>query len=85
MGHPLYKRNNFPEHSFKAKNSFFVPFTFKIADLFKDIRVKGAEKQAGSLSNGPKKWAVSVCNMLEKWAGSLHVTNIIKFGTVTQT
>ena len=45
-----------------------MPFTFKIADLFKNIRVKGAEKQAGSLSNGTKKWAVLFRNVIEKWA-----------------
>ena len=47
----------------KAKSSFLAPFTSKIADLHKDIRVRGAEKQAVSLRKGsmrikkcPEKW-----------------------------
>ena len=42
--------------------------------FYEIIRPKGAEKQAVSLRNGPEKQAVSLRN-----------TNIIEFGTVTET
>ena len=38
----------------EKQNSFLTPFTSKIADLHKNLRVKGAEKQAVSLCNGHK-------------------------------
>ena len=54
--------------------SFLASFTSKSADFYEIIRSKGAEKQAVSLHNRPEKQAVS-----------LHNTNIIEFGTVTET
>ena len=51
-------------HNFK--NLIWPPYPPKLADLAKDIRVKGAEKQAVSLCNGPEKQAVSLRNGLEK-------------------
>ena len=58
----------------KANKFVFGPFTLKIADLHKNVRVKGAEKQARSLRNGLENQAVSLPN-----------TNIINFGTVAET
>ena len=55
-----------------VKNSISPPFTSTWADLAKNIRVKGAEKQAVSLHNGPKKQAVSLRNGPEKQAVSLR-------------
>ena len=46
---------NFPNTVNKVKDSFFTPFTSRIADLDKNIRLKGAEKQAVSLHNGLEK------------------------------
>ena len=54
------------------KNSFCPPFPSKSTDLAKNIRVKGAEKQAVSLRNGPEKQAVSLNNGPEKQAVSLR-------------
>ena len=48
------------------KNSIWPPFPPKFADFAKNIRPKGAEKQAVSLRNGPEKQAVSLRNGLEK-------------------
>ena len=76
---------NFPNTVNKVKDSFFTPFTSRIADLNKNIRLKGAEKQAVSLHNGLEKEAVSLRNEPEKQAVSLRNTNIIEFGTVTET
>ena len=39
----------------KVKISFLAPFTFKLADFYEIIRLKGAEKQAVSLRNGLEK------------------------------
>ena len=50
----------------KAKHSFLIPFTSKIVDLNKSIRVKGAEKQTVSLRKEPEKRAVSLRNGHEK-------------------
>ena len=80
----------------KVKILFLIPFTSKSADFNEIVRLKGAEKQAVSLCNGPEKQAVSLRNGLEKEALSLRNgpekqavrlrnTNIIEFGTVTET
>ena len=58
----------------KVKILFLAPFTSKSADFCEMIRLKGAEKQAGSLRNGLENQAVSLPN-----------TNIIDFGTVAET
>ena len=46
--------NILPEHNIQGKNSVLAPFTSKSADLYEIIRVRGAEKQAVSLRNGPE-------------------------------
>ena len=50
----------------RVKNSNLTPFTFKLADLAENIRVKGSEKWLESLHNGSEKWLVSVRNGSEK-------------------
>ena len=54
------------------KNSFWPPLPPKLGDFAKNIRPKGAEKQAVSLRNGLEKHALSLRNGLEKQALSLR-------------
>ena len=56
-----YEINTLPEHFTQGKISYLAPFTSKSADFYETVRVKGAEKQAVSLHNGPEKQAVSLC------------------------
>ena len=56
----------------KVKNSILTPFTFKLADLAENIRVKGSQKWLVSLRNGSEKWLVSLRNGSQKWLVSLR-------------
>ena len=81
---------------YNLKNLIRHLFAPKLADFAKNNRPKGVEiqaiclrnepeKQAVSLHNGLEKQAVSLRNGPEKQAVSLRNTNIIVFGTVTET
>ena len=49
-----------------------APFTSKIADSHKNLKIEGVEKQAVSLRNGPEKQLMSLCYGLEKQADGLR-------------
>ena len=51
--------------------TILTPFTFKLADKVKNIRVKGYEKLLVSLRNRSEKWLVSLRKGSEKWLVSL--------------
>ena len=56
----------------KVKNSILRPFTFKLADLAENNRVKGSEKWLVCIRNRSENWLVSLHNGSEKWLVSLR-------------
>ena len=51
-----YEKIPFLNIILKAKILFLITFTYETADLYEIIKVKGAEKQAMSLSMGLRNW-----------------------------
>ena len=54
----IYERYHLPEHCTQFQKIDLTPFPPKSVDFAKNIRPKGAEKQAVSLRNGLEKQAV---------------------------